>query len=51
MCIRDRTDTDEALVVTREDGSLLVDGGLHVQELRELTGERLACLLYTSRCV
>lgn len=36
------TDTDEALVVTREDGSLLVDGGLHVQELRELTGERLA---------
>ncbi|MDE2382504.1 MAG: hemolysin, partial [Xanthomonadaceae bacterium] len=35
-------DTDEALVVTREDGSLLVDGGLHVQELRELTGERLA---------
>ncbi|MDE2406879.1 MAG: HlyC/CorC family transporter [Xanthomonadaceae bacterium] len=35
-------DADEALVVTREDGSLLVDGGLHVQELRELTGERLA---------
>ena len=35
-------DTNEALVVTREDGSLLVDGGLHVQELRELTGERLA---------
>lgn len=33
---------DEALVVTRDDGSLLVDGGLHVDELRELTGERLA---------
>ena len=33
---------DEALVVEREDGSLLVDGGLHVDELRELTGERLA---------
>ena len=33
---------DEALVVEREDGSLLVDGGLHVEELRELTGERLA---------
>ncbi|TCT21008.1 putative hemolysin [Thermomonas haemolytica] len=32
----------EALVVAREDGSLLVDGGLHVEELRELTGERLA---------
>jgi putative hemolysin len=32
----------EALVVEREDGSLLVDGGLHVEELRELTGERLA---------
>ncbi|MBN8716682.1 MAG: HlyC/CorC family transporter [Stenotrophomonas sp.] len=31
----------EALVVAREDGSLLVDGGLHVEELRELTGERL----------
>lgn len=31
----------QALVVTREDGSLLVDGGLHVDELRELTGERL----------
>ncbi len=36
------SDDDEALVVEREDGSLLVDGGLHVQELRELTGERLA---------
>lgn len=34
-------DAEEALVVTREDGSLLVDGGLHVDELRELTGERL----------
>ena len=33
---------DEALVVEREDGSLLVDGRLHVDELRELTGERLA---------
>ena len=33
---------DEALVVEREDGSLLVDGGLHIDELRELTGERLA---------
>ena len=33
---------DEALVVAREDGSLLVDGGLHIDELRELTGERLA---------
>jgi putative hemolysin len=32
---------DEALVVEREDGSLLVDGGLHIDELRELTGERL----------
>lgn len=32
----------EALVVAREDGSLLVDGGLHIDELRELTGERLA---------
>jgi putative hemolysin len=35
-------DGEEALVVAREDGSLLVDGGLHVDELRELTGERLA---------
>ena len=35
-------DDGEALVVEREDGSLLVDGGLHVEELRELTGERLA---------
>ena len=26
----------------RDDGSLLVDGGLHIDELRELTGERLA---------
>ena len=33
---------EEALVVEREDGSLLVDGGLHIYELRELTGERLA---------
>ena len=32
----------EALVVVRDDGSLLVDGGLHVDELRELMGERLA---------
>ena len=36
------SDGDEALVVEREDGSLLVDGGLHIDELRELTGERLA---------
>ena len=35
-------DGDEALVVERQDGSLLVDGGLHIDELRELTGERLA---------
>ncbi|QNN48099.1 HlyC/CorC family transporter [Thermomonas brevis] len=34
-------DGEEALVVERDDGSLLVDGGLHVDELRELTGERL----------
>ena len=33
---------EEALVVERHDGSLLVDGGLHIDELRELTGERLA---------
>lgn len=33
---------EEALVVERDDGSLLVDGGLHIDELRELTGERLA---------
>ncbi len=33
---------EEALVVEREDGSLLVDGGLHIDELRELTGERLS---------
>ena len=32
---------EEALVVERDDGSLLVDGGLHIDELRELTGERL----------
>ncbi len=35
------SDGEEALVVEREDGSLLVDGGLHIDELRELTGERL----------
>jgi len=35
-------DGDKALVVERQDGSLLVDGGLHIDELRELTGERLA---------
>ncbi|MES2858795.1 MAG: hemolysin family protein [Pseudomonadota bacterium] len=35
------TDGEEALVVERDDGSLLVDGGLHIDELRELTGERL----------
>ena len=35
------SDGDEALVVEREDGSLLVDGGVHIDELRELTGERL----------
>ena len=35
-------DGDEALVVERQDGSLLVDGGLHIDELRELTSERLA---------
>ncbi|MBS0226588.1 MAG: HlyC/CorC family transporter [Proteobacteria bacterium] len=29
---------DEPLVVTREDGSLLVDGSLPIDELRELTG-------------
>ena len=29
-------------MVERDDGSLLVDGGLHIDELRELTGERLA---------
>ena len=34
-------DDGEALVVEREDGSLLVDGGLHIDELRELTGERI----------
>src|SRR5690606_9343335 len=34
-------DGEEALVITRDDGSLLVDGGLHVAELRELTAERL----------
>jgi len=33
--------SEEALVVMRDDGSLLVDGGLHIDELRELTGERL----------
>ena len=33
---------EEALVVEREDGSLLVDGGLHIDELRELAGQRLA---------
>ena len=33
---------EEALVVERDDGSLLVDGGLHIDELRELLGERLA---------
>jgi len=35
-------DAGESLVVEREDGSLLVDGGLHIDELRELTGERIA---------
>ena len=30
------------LVFTREDGSLLIDGGLRIDEFRELTGERLA---------
>ncbi len=35
------SDGEESLVVEREDGSLLVDGGLHIDELRELTGERL----------
>lgn len=34
-------DDGEALVVEREDGSLLVDGGLHIDELRELIGERI----------
>ena len=34
--------SEEALVVMRDDGSLLVDGGLHIDELRELTGERLS---------
>jgi putative hemolysin len=37
----DGSGAEQALVVEREDGSLLVDGGLHVDELRELTGERL----------
>lgn len=32
----------DPLVVTREDGSLLVDGGLRIGEFRELTGERLS---------
>jgi putative hemolysin len=32
----------DPLVFTREDGSLLVDGGLRIDEFRELTGERLA---------
>jgi putative hemolysin len=31
----------DPLVFTREDGSLLVDGGLRIDEFRELTGERL----------
>ncbi len=31
----------DPLVFTREDGSLLVDGGLRIGEFRELTGERL----------
>ena len=34
-------DEGEALVVRRDDGSLLVDGGLPVHELRELIGSRL----------
>ena len=32
----------EALVVRRDDGSLLLDGRVRIEELRELTGERLA---------
>jgi len=32
----------DPLVFTREDGSLLVDGSLRIDEFRELTGERLA---------
>ena len=35
------TGDDEALVVVREDGSLLVDGGLAIEDLRELLGGRL----------
>ncbi len=31
----------DPLVFTREDGSLLIDGGLRLDEFRELTGERL----------
>ncbi|MEO5629443.1 MAG: hemolysin family protein [Thermomonas sp.] len=31
----------DPLVVTREDGSLLVDGSLRIGEFREITGERL----------
>ncbi len=35
------TPDSEALVIEREDGSLLVDGSLPVDELRELIGQRL----------
>ncbi len=31
----------DPLVFTREDGSLLIDGGLRLDEFKELTGERL----------
>lgn len=35
------TQDSDAQIVTRDDGSLLVDGGLPVHELRELIGSRL----------
>ena len=35
------TDDSEALVVVRDDGSLLVDGSLAIEDLRELLGGRL----------
>ena len=35
------TQDGDAQIVTRDDGSLLVDGGLPVHELRELIGSRL----------
>ena len=35
-------DAGEALVVRRDDGSMLLDGRVRIEELRELTDERLA---------